>query len=613
MNDNTNNNNSLLQTQLPPESRGSVPPNSKYQGSSQPEQRAKSVSKEPPVSRDNSQKSNGSSSSTSVFAPSRFFSLSRRIAKIRFSSSSQPPPQQGKSSLTAKSASNLNEEQELLASSSNGTNLLNGNKKSNKMAQSQLLVPTVSIDSNDSQPSVAMVDDKKGGKNLRERALSPSKILRSLRPRSPFGRTNRNLKANSMTPTTTTMISGTSGDISGKNKSFTVGLVTSVDQQQADSSKNQLMSASYHSASMNMDEERGGGLISRFTRANTAQPSDRKLLDAGSNNASTSEKLRSLSCEFIDNHASSSNSKALKQLNETLDEYDESDNSNITASSYSNAAPSRSKPAPQQQQQHQQQRPPPQKLNLVGFGSLNKVEMLRKNFMEHSSNWQQSTGSTEIIKTVKFKEPVEKVSPEANDVDANDLDQDILPGHDQNEGKSAGSGGLNLRRFNVKFGASSELNKGAKGSSVNSLDKPPKGPATSTGSPQTQAAAGNASAMSTFSFRGKFSSSGKSKTIDFPDLLQSAMESNNNNNNNNSSKSTMLTASGRPIQSILRRSETPPTTKSTMSGAIGSVAGPGAGSLRQTSLDLAEQSARETSIEKLLKTTSTSRPLIFNS
>lgn len=107
----------------------------------------------------------------------------------------------------------------------------------------------------------------------------------------------------------------------------------------------------------------------------------------------------------------------------------------------------------------------------------------------------------------------------------------------------------------------------------------------------------------------------KSKTIDFPDLLQNTMDGSGSGNVSGSvsggvGSKMLLTPSGRPIQSILRRSETPPTTKA---------------NLRQTSLDSAESSVsalgghgaaaavRETSIEKLLKSTSTSRPLIFNS
>lgn len=180
--------------------------------------RAKSMSKEP-----------GETSGQTM--PSRFFSLSRRLgAKIRFSSSSQPHTKQSSSSttngagLSAKSATNLTEEIKESSSS-----LL---KKSSAKAQSQLLVPSISVEdvglqqqkqpalkqaesalvvsssssssSNNnnnsatttavvsSSSSTAVSDDKKN--NLRERALSPSRIFRSLRPRSPFGRSTRSSK-----------------------------------------------------------------------------------------------------------------------------------------------------------------------------------------------------------------------------------------------------------------------------------------------------------------------------------------------------------------------------------------------------------------------------------
>ena len=64
------------------------------------------------------------------------------------------------------------------------------------------------------------------------------------------------------------------------------------------------------------------------------------------------------------------------------------------------------------------------------------------------------------------------------------------------------------------------------------------------------------------------------------------------------SNGTTLTSNGKPIQSILRRSETPPSTRSN--------------NLRQTSIE-SNHSTREKSIEKLIKqTSSTSRPLMFN-
>ncbi|RNA11090.1 hypothetical protein BpHYR1_054377 [Brachionus plicatilis] len=462
------------------ESRCSVPPENKFAQSAPSAPRAKSVSKEP-GSRD-----------SSVFAPSRFFSLGRRFAKIRFSSSSQPPPPDK-------------------CQPSEPTNLKN--KKSSKLAQSQQIVPAT--------PE----EEKK--KNLRERALSPSKILRSLRPRSPFNRTSRNIKASSLAPTTTTTI-GTSEDISGKNKSFTVHMTGSAEQPSPPApslqvKKESIMSASYHSGT------------DRLVRANTAQPGEKCL------SSSSTDKAKSLSCEFIDNQSttssiqSSKHNNGLKLVNQTLDEYDELDNTSvITASSMST-----------------KDGPAECKNTVRKFTGLtnasSKVEMLRKNFMENQSQSQNS----EIVKSVKFKEP-EKSGSET----------DEAPKSAEKKSRFEESGGkMNfLSQQRLKTSTSS-----------NNVDKPPKGP------------------VQTFNLRGRFTSN-KAKTIDFPDLLQSALES----ASNQKSKSTL--SNGKPIQSILRRSETPPSSKN---------------NCRQQSVE-SNDSTRETSIEKLMRTTSTSRPLMFN-
>lgn len=458
------------------ESRCSVPPENKIAQSSPSAPRAKSVSKEP-GSRD-----------SSVFAPSRFFSLGRRFAKIRFSSSSQPPPPEK-------------------SHSTEQTNLKN--KKSSKMAQSQQIVPAT--------PE----EEKK--KNLRDRALSPSKFLRSLRPRSPFNRINRNVKASSLAPTTTTTI-GTSDDISGKNKSFTVNVNGSVEESEIKVKKEAIMSASYHSGT------------DRFVRANTAQPGEKCLT------SSPNDKIKSLSCEFIDNQSTTSsilsvNSKqnnGLKLVNETLDEYDELDNNSvITGSSMST-----------KEGQTDAKNTVRKFTGLTNTSS--KVEMLRKNFMENQSQSQNS----EVVKSVKFKEP-EKSGSETEE--------------SQKVEKRS--------RFDESGGKMNFLSQQKLKSSVSSnhVDKPPKGPGQG------------------FNLRSKFTSN-KAKTIDFPDLLQGALES----ASNQKSKSTL--SNGKPIQSILRRSETPPSSKS---------------NYRQQSVE-SNESIRETSIEKLMRTTSTSRPLMFN-
>lgn len=185
--------------------RGSMPPEQNgvnigggsvttTSGKSISSSRAKSMSKEP------------GESTAGQTMPSRFFSLSRRLgAKIRFSSSSQPPVKQSSANgLAAKSATNLTEE--LKDTASNTSSSL---KKLSGKTQSQLLVPSISVEDvalqQQQQPkqaeSVTMVSsstssavDQQDKKNLRERALSPSRIFRSLRPRSPFGRSTRNSK-----------------------------------------------------------------------------------------------------------------------------------------------------------------------------------------------------------------------------------------------------------------------------------------------------------------------------------------------------------------------------------------------------------------------------------
>jgi hypothetical protein len=534
-------------------SRGSVPPEQKIvtsSSSSSKGARAKSVSKEP-APRDDSQ--NGSLS--------RFFSLSRRIAKIRFSSSSQPPP-------PLKSPLQSDDLQDSSANNMNKTSL-NG---VHKTQSTQLL----SVPSQD--------EDTSNKKNVRERALSPSKFLNKLRPRSPFGRTSRNSAAPKVENSDSQSLATTSVTPNTKNKSFTVSATNSpvVDGSSHLSRGYGLMSASYHSESMNsnnnLDEIIPSSPNNRLTRATTAVPTslaDRSGLNEDINSLST-DKLRSLSCEFIDNQSSmmTNNMKTnkmifgFKELNETLDENDESyadNNSILTASSYSNAPNSES-----QNMKHQPQIKSIKKVYSLSTGTGSKVEALRKNFMESANN-----ANHEIVKSVKFKEP-----PEKNEqTNSNDSPTDSVSLNESSSNVNSENG----KKLNVKFDDKS----GA--SSTN--EKPPKGPLL-TNAPLIT--------VSGFNLRNKFTA-GKSRTIDFPDLLQNAMVGDSSSSSPSSqqkSNGTLLTSNGKPIQSILRRSETPPSTRST--------------NLRQTSIE-SNHSTRETSIEKLLKqTSSTSRPLMFN-
>ena len=345
------------------------------------------------------------------------------------------------------------------------------------------------------------------------------------------------------------------------------------------------MSASYHSASIssnNIDEatpsissnlSQNSYATNRFVRATTAAPSS-SLTDRSNNlnQPLQNDKQKSLSCEFIDNPSLSSlkPNSTLKQLSEN-DETNADNSSNVTNASYS------TNPRAEKDK----------RLLSGGFsalGSVSKVETLRRNFME-----QGSGQSHEIVKSVKFKEP-EKASPSKSDMykdSSNDLNDEDRVGTLGNFKK------LNVVKFddNNNSKAYSSTNQRMKNSfSTSNVDKPPKAP--------NALPTSNTSSLGAFSIRSKFYG-GKSRTIDFPENNNGEQSPSNQLKSSNSVTSNinnnLLTPSGRPIQSILRRSETP--TKS---------------SLRQPSIE-SHDSTRETSIEKLLKSSSsTSRPLMFN-
>lgn len=217
--------------------------------------RAKSMTKEPPIlTREDSQKSNDSSSSTSMFnsssTTSRFFSLTRRIGdKIRFRTSSQPPA-------PLKSNSDLSrlENQDNVS-----TENIMDNRISNKSQSSQYL----SLPPQGDEPELIAVngDSVVNKKTLRDRALSPSKFLSSLRARSPFGKSSRASRASSATPSTTSgpaasPLTTTNTIISNKNKGFTISLNQPVDSVELNGNNNTtrshlLASSSYQSNSIN--------------------------------------------------------------------------------------------------------------------------------------------------------------------------------------------------------------------------------------------------------------------------------------------------------------------------------------------------------------------------
>ena len=128
-------------------SRGSMPPDQRIFVNMP--QRAKSVSKE--ISSDDPSMNLNNSS---IFSPSRFFSLSRKFAK-RFNN--------------------------------NGNNLASASTSAIPKVET---ITTPLNNTKSPKPTITpLIDNKTSKKPARERALSPSKIFRSLRPRSPFSRT----------------------------------------------------------------------------------------------------------------------------------------------------------------------------------------------------------------------------------------------------------------------------------------------------------------------------------------------------------------------------------------------------------------------------------------
>jgi len=182
----------LFPLNVPQESRGSVPPDARLGYMTSP--RAKSMSKEPRLARADSQASQKSNYSV-------FNSLSRRIAKFR-SSSTQP-----------RNTDDSVDEPDY----SNSTTDLNYNSRAQH-------------DQSASQSQVSL-DQRSGDKSLDSGVMSPKKLLKGLRARSPFAKkqtSNSDLSKKGSQPSLT--VSG------GKIRSFTVG--SSVDHADETSKSN---------------------------------------------------------------------------------------------------------------------------------------------------------------------------------------------------------------------------------------------------------------------------------------------------------------------------------------------------------------------------------------
>ena len=343
-------------------------------------------------------------------------------------------------------------------------------------------------------------------------------------------------------------------------------------------------------------------------------------------NEKENEKLKSsLSCDFIDNTSSSNgtNNKTISPLNEFKPmDFERIDENRMLIS----------KPSKTQRIK---------KLNLTSFNNPITNEPIIENTNESptiipssmsASNMTQTYSTNEIVKTVKFKEPLEvsnysstadsdaKVRNKAEEQLLNALDETLLSANmrsspslsnSTNDDESLKADTVDKRIKYNRNEITNDQQQTIKASlSSNNMDKPPKPNILSFSSTNSPIAtlANTTSSLT----RTKFAQS-KSRTIDFPDLLQGAMDSSNTSvvSNNKTSTSTSYLPSNtnippiKPIQSILRRSETPPNTKI-----------PASTSFRQASIESTESSKerdRESSIEKKLRmTSSTSRPLMFN-
>jgi hypothetical protein len=359
-------------------------------------------------------------------------------------------------------------------------------------------------------------------------------------------------------------------------------------------------------------------------------------------------------------------SQPLNKLNETLDEDDES---NYDASSTT---------FDQQQQQHQQHQQPSQpepalvsamsnerrSKKIISNSSFNtsqssqvsnmsRVEMLRNKYNQYDTI--STTSQHDIVKSVKFKEPIEK-SDQREQSAVDSAPSDLSPARkllknqefklmqvldkalvstpasltadkpspptvvvttpiDEDQNK-------NIKKLNVKFGESdpkkqsssnklspkfkSAFNIGGN-TSTTSIDKPPKPPVLNSNAQQQANSNANGGLSG---LRSKLSGL-RSRTMDAYDSHRNNSNESQSNSNSNASAvaeetatqndaptaAPLVNSSGKPIQSILRRSETPPASKTSLR--------------QQTSLD-SHKSYREESIEKILNaTSSTSRPLMF--
>lgn len=442
----------LFPLNLPHESRCSVPPD--YRSGSVTAPRAKSMSKEPFLTRENSTASQKSTNS------SVFHSLSRRFSKFR-SSSSQPRNDKDYSVDDPDYESNAN--------------LASGNEKARSMSRQVSQISQVSQDESNLGSQADLDQEKKS----RDRTLSPKKLLKGLRARSPFVRkqsSNTDVqKASSTNPTTTTMISGS------KVRSFTVG-------------------------SNGLDNG-----VSRQTRATTAGPS-LKQTNSVTSVDSQLKGNRSASCEFIDKQQNGT-CHSLNKLNETLDEDDESIND----------ASSHTQP-PEHIGEEERNRRARRMLNMSSFNTSQSSNITQiSNVSRVNKNYDAvSNSSHDVVKSVKFKEPDQyQTSPPPSPSKVSSMKNQELKLLEVLDKAMVSTPTSMSEKSETTANDNKKLNPNLKfkptlshGGSTQSVDKPPKAPS-----------GGNIT--NAFGLRSKLSGL-RSKTMDIYDSHRSHEPNNNN-------------------------------------------------------------------------------------
>lgn len=134
-----------------------------------------------------------------------------------------------------------------------------------------------------------------------------------------------------------------------------------------------------------------------MARANTANPTNKSGF-SGLVQSLKTDKMRSASCEFIDNHEQQPSGRTLNKLNETLDEDDES--MNDASSSHTQ---------PLENITEEQDTSNKRSRRIIGLSSFNTSQSSTisnmSRFDRSNKNPDTVSNSSKDVKSVKFKEP----------------------------------------------------------------------------------------------------------------------------------------------------------------------------------------------------------------